>query len=252
MKCEYPADGQILQLRQLWQLAFGDSDSALDQFFCTAYSPRRCRCITIDGQVAAALYWFDASYDGQKYAYLYAVATHPAFRSRGLCRKLMESTHALLAKHGYAGVLLKPNGEALRTMYAKMGYRDCSTVSEFACAACGTPADIRLICKAEYGRLRRTFLPPGSVIQEAENLDYLAAYARLYTGKGFLLAATAEGETLQGIELLGSASAAPGILTALGYARGCFRTPGTDIPFAMFCPLRADARSPAYFGLAFD
>lgn len=252
MKCEYPADGQIGQLRRLWQLAFGDSEAFLDQFYSTAYAPVRCRCITLDGQIAAALYWFDTGCAGQKYAYLYAVATHPGFRNRGLCRKLMEDTHALLAGKGYDGILLKPDGAALRAMYAKMGYRDCGAVSEFDCTAADVSIPLRAIGGEEYACLRRSFLPAGGVLQEGENLSYLAAYATLYAGEDFLLAAAADGEQLHGIELLGNTNAAPGILTALGYSRGRFRAPGGDIPFAMFRPLHPDATAPEYFGLAFD
>lgn len=251
MRCESPTDGQILQLRKLWQLAFGDSDDFLDLFFRTAYSPRRCRCVTAEGQVAAALYWFDTECGGLKFAYIYAVATHPDFRNRGLCRELMEKTHALLAEQGYDGALLMPAEAGLRQMYGKMGYRDCCNVSEVSCSA-GKEIPVRGISKDEYARLRRAFLPQGGVIQEGTNLDYLATYARFYTGEDFLLAAVSAGEFLQGIEILGNINAAPGILAALGHSHGHFRTPGKAIPFAMFRPLTEDATPPKYFGLAFD
>lgn len=252
MRIEYPTDGQLPQLRALWQLAFGDSEEFLDKFYASAYAPRRCRCVVENGRVAAALYWFDAEYEGQKFAYLYAVATHPDFRRRGLCRALMADTHALLAERGYDGALLMPEGPALRQMYAGMGYRDCCTVSEFSCTAGSLPADLRAIGPEEYARLRRKLLPGDGVIQEGENLACLAAFAGLYAGEDFLLAAAARGDSLQGIEFLGSREAAPGILRALEYAHGSFRTPGKDIPFAMFRPLREDAHAPGYFGLAFD
>ena len=252
MRCEYPTDGQVGQLRQLWRLAFGDSEAFLDLFFGTAYAPERCRCILSDGQAAAALYWFDGGSDGQKYAYLYAIATHPGFRNRGLCRELMENTHALLAEKGYDGVLLKPDGDALRNMYAKLGYRDCGAAAEFDCAAGDKPVALRAISKTEYARLRRTFLPRGGVVQEGENLDFIEGFSRFYAGEDFLLTAAPDGEKLRGIELLGSADAAPGILVSLGYPQGRFRTPGKEIPFAMFRPLHPNAKAPEYFGLAFD
>ena len=68
----------------------------------------------------------------------------------------------------------------------------------------------------------------------------------------FLLAAEHDGDSLTGMELLGNAAAAPGILGALGFSRGHFRTPGTALPGAMFRPLRAGADAPGYFGLIFD
>lgn len=251
MQIEFPSDETLPQLRTLWKLAFGDSDAFLDKFYGTVYSSRRCRCVSENGQAAAALYWFDAEYAGQKFAYLYAVATHPDHRNRGLCRALLEDTHALLAELGYDAALLMPEGAALRQMYAKMGYRDCCTVSEFDCTA-GEAVPVRTVSAAEYARLRREYLPKGGVIQEGDNLSYLETYASLYAGQNFLLAAAPDGTQLHGIELLGNRLAAPGILRALGYEKGHFRTPGKDIPFAMFRPLTTKANVPEYFGLVFD
>lgn len=250
-KIDYPAHGLEPQLKALWSLAFGDSYEAIGQFFSTAYAPRHCRCVLLDGQAAAALYWLDAQWDGQKLAYLYAVATHPDFRNRGLCRALMADTHELLAELGYDGALLTPAQTPLRRMYAGMGYQDCCSVSELSCAA-GAPVAVRKIGREEYALLRRKLLPEGGVIQEGENLAYLETYAQLCAGEDFLLAAVQEDGKLCGLELLGNTDAAPGILAALGCREGRFRTPGKEIPFAMFRPLKAGARAPSYFGLAFD
>lgn len=239
------------QLKTLWALAFGDSREEIELFFQTAYAPQRCKRIVLDGQTAAALHWMDCEYRGQRLAYLYAVATHPDFRNRGLCRKLMEQTHTHLALQGYAGALLMPAERELRQMYGKMGYQDCCEISEFSCTA-GEAIALRPVQKKEYARLRRQFLPADGVIQEGEALVYLSAFARFYAGKGFLLAAAVEKDRFFGIELLGSRAAAPGILAALGYEKGTFRSPGGDCPFAMFRPLRENAQAPSYLGLAFD
>lgn len=239
------------QLRRLWQLAFGDSEEFIGLFFDTAYAPQRCRYLTVGGQITAALYWLDAQCEGQKFAYIYAVATHPDFRGQGLCRKLMEQTHAQLAVEGYAGALLMPAEAGLRKMYAKMGYQDCTSVSEFSCAA-GNPVAVRSVDAEEYARQRRHYLPKGGAVQEGETLRYLAAYAALYAGEDFVLAAAENGSRLFGMELLGNRNAAPGILAALGFEEGTFRVPGEEIPFAMFHPLAENAKAPDYFGLAFD
>lgn len=252
MRIDFPAPEEICGLRTLWQASFGDDDAFLDIFFASAFSPRRCRRVTVDGRLAAMLYWFDISCRDQKMAYLYAVATDPEFRGRGLCRELMEDTHRLLTAEGYAGAVLVPDGEDLSRMYEKMGYRFCAPVAEFTCAAGGAPVPIRTVSREEYARLRRQLLPAGGVVQEGENLAFLEKLTGLYAGTGFLLAARTEGNTLIGAELLGDPGAAPGILNALGLDRGRFRGPGDEKPFAMFLPLREDAEAPAYFGLAFD
>ena len=242
MKIDYPLEDQIDGLRKLWKEAFGDTDTFLDIFWSTAFSPDRCRCISVDGQIAAALYWFDCRFEDQPLAYIYAVATAKAFRKQGLCRKLMDNTRNLLAELGYGGILLVPEMHLIE-MYESMGYKVCSTVQEFTCRSNDRPVALNEVDAAEYAVLRRQFLPAGGVVQESESLQFLSAITKLYTGDGFLYAHDAE--------LLGNADAAPGILAALGKDSGMFRCPGGDIPFGMYLSLDGNA-APSYFGLAFD
>lgn len=252
MVADRPDPQEVPQLLALWKQAFGEHDGFWEMFLETGFSFDRCRCMKEAGPIAAALCWFDVSCGEQKFAYLYAVVTHPDFRGKGLCRRLMEDTHSDLYSQGYAGVLLVPAEEGLRAMYRKMGYRTCCAVSEFSCAAADTAIPLRTVSAAEYAALRRRLLPKGSAIQEGENLTFLAAQAELLAGENCLLAAWREGDTLHCIELLGDASAASGIVKALGCKEGYFRTPGKDKPFAMGRPLTESATVPGYFGLAFD
>lgn len=239
----------ITDLKKLWKQAFGDADSFIDTFFSVAYSPDRSAHLTENGHLAAMLYWFDCDFQGRKIAYLYAVATDKAYQNRGLCRRLMETTHARLKAQGYAGAILVPGSKALFRLYEKLGYRTCGYVTNITCSA-GTPIPLRPITAEEYAVLRRQYLPSGGVIQEDAALALLTATAKLYAGEGFVLAATSEDSTSHVHELLGKADPA-GITAALGAADGIFRTPGTDTPFAMYCGFTADP-APGYFGLALD
>ena len=116
MTVEYPSPEQVRGLRCLWKEAFGDSDVFLDSFFETAFSPRRCRCVTENGAVLAALYWFEVTCAGQKLAYLYAVATAKSHRGRGLFSALLRDTKQVLKEEGFRGILLVPETEALGRM----------------------------------------------------------------------------------------------------------------------------------------
>lgn len=249
MKIDHPAG--TAALRSLWKQAFGDTDAFLDSFFSTAFAPDRCLQAAKDGALAAALYWFDCEAEGRKIAYIYAVATDKNFRRQGICHKLMGKVHEILKNRGYSGTILVPGEPALEDFYAPMGYRACTQLREVFCARGPELVPLRPIDGAEYARLRRELLPPGAVLQEGESLSFLAAQAEFYAGTHLLLAARWEGETLFGLELLGDITAAPGILTTLGCARGQFRTPGQGRPFAMYRPLD-DAPAPTYFGFAFD
>ena len=244
MNFDHPTPELIPQLRQLWKEAFGDTDSFLDQFYGKAFSPDRCLCATADGEVAAMAYWFDC----QEYAYIYAVATAKKYQGQGISHALMARIHEILTDRGYAGCILVPGEESLRQFYRGMGYENCGGVREFDAEA-GVPVSLRKIHRQEYATLRRAYLPEGGVVQEAENLDFLACWADFYVSEHAMVAVAWEDGKLMVLELLGKAEAAPGIVAALGAATGWFRTPG-DTPFAMHRPLNAN-KPPKYFGFCF-
>ena len=252
MKIDFGLPHQIPKLKALWQAAFGDDEAFIDGFFDTAYAPARCRCVTVGDAVAAALYWFDVTCEGQRMAYIYAVATAPEHRGKGLCRALMADTHAHLALRSYKGVLLVPEGDALRRMYAGFGYESCTTIREFVCAAGDTPAPMHRIDREEFARRRQSLAPAGTVLQEEENLRYLERQAAFYTGMGFLAAVHQEGEAVFCPEILGNPDMAPQLLRSLGASCGTFRCPGTGEDFAMFLPLCETALRPTHFAFAFD
>lgn len=237
---------ETLALRTLWNECFGNEDDWIDTFLETAFDPSHVCGLSRQGRLAAALCWMDVFCCGRKLAYLYAVATAPEYRHQGLCRELMGLSHGSLAKQGYAGAILVPADGGLRRMYAKMGYVNFGGVREIAAQA-GQTRSLRQISGTEYAALRREYLPAGGVVQEAGAMEYLSAGAELYVGQDFLLAMSGD----FGLELLGNADAAPGILGALGLKTGTFRAPGRE-PFAMYRSVTGDSWMPGYFGLAFE
>ena len=252
MKSDYPNQSQIPQLRELWKEAFGDSDAFLDIYFSTAFASRRCRCISEDGQVLAALYWFDVSCRDRKFAYVYAVATAQAARGRGLCRALMTDTASLLGTAGYRGILLVPQDEGLFSMYAGMGYLPAAGIRECLQAASDTAVPVRLISAREFAQLRPALLPPDSVLQEGENLDFLASIAYFYQGPGFLATVSREPEHLRILEYLGDYRQVGNLIAALGSTEATVRSPGNCQPYSMYLPLVSDCPKPDYFAFCFD
>lgn len=251
MIIDSPNISLIPSLRALWKVAFGDDDAFLDVFYSTAFDPERCRCATVDGKVASALYWFNCQYDGSRIAYLYAIATAVEFRGQGICHRLMDNTLQHLASLGYEGAILVPAREDLFGFYESMGYKTCSYISKTVCAASDEKIALRQIDADEYAELRRTFLPDRSVLQEGENLRLLEKMAHFYVGADLLLAARDEEGALFGIELLGNADVCPEIVNSLGYSQGSFKSVGSDIPFAVYQPLGdSSLPPPAYFGLS--
>lgn len=247
-----PHPSHMMQLRQLWKDAFGDGDDFLDMFYSTAYAPHRCRCILDEDRVAAVLYWFDCACEGRKLAYIYAVATDPGYRNQGLCRRLMNDTAAHLKSLGYAGAMLLPQDPGLRQMYGKMGYVPCTNIDEFTCQAAGEPVTLTELTAAEYASLRKSKLPPGSVIQEGENLSYLAGFVKFYRGPDFLAVAFLDGDQAICYEFLGNLTNTPAFLQALGAKNGTIRHPGQGKPFAMYTPLAPNCPKIQHFSFAFD
>ena len=233
-------------LRTLWTECFGNEEGWIDTFFGTAFDPAHVCGLNRQGGLAAALCWMDAFCEGRKLAYLYAIATAPAFRRQGLCRELMRLTHEKLSERGYAGAILVPADAGLRQMYGNIGYVNFGGIREITVRA-GTSCSIWRLSPEEYAAARRGYLPPGGVFQENGAIVYLAAGAKLYAGADFLLAMSGD----FGLELLGNTDAAPGILTALELKTGTFRTPGEE-PFAMYHSLTGERWTPGYFGLAFE
>ncbi len=252
MIIKFPESNQIPALRDLWKEAFGDTDSFLDAFFTAAFSPERCRCVIDNGEVLAALYWFDCSLKKEKIAYIYAVATRKFHRGKGLCAMLMKDTHAHLKSLGFAGAVLVPSSEPLFGFYEKLGYKTCCFKDSFCASSGRERCKIREIDADEFVKIRRRFLTKGGIIQQNENTAFLKTMASFYVGEDFLLTARRKKDTLFAVEFLGNREAAGGILTALDCKKGTFKTNGEGKPFGMFLPFKENTPVPNYLGFAFD
>ena len=235
-------------LKQLWKIVFGDPDSFIDAFFHVAFSPDRCRCIEEAGKPISALYWFDCSYEGGKLAYIYAVATHPDHRGKGLASRLLEDTHTHLKEIGYAGAVLKP-ASGLFPFYARLGYETCGYITRFCAEASDSPLPLRQITAEEYGYLRKSFLPENGISQEGITLAFLSTFASFYACADALVCANKEEQVV--FEYLGNPHSAPGILSALSVKSAEIPTPGQDIPFAMWHPLNC-TKMPGYLGITLE
>lgn len=251
MGIDHPAPGDIPGLRKLWKTAFGDGDAYLDAFFDTAYAPRRCLAVYQGNALAAACYWLDCRRDGSPVAYLYAVATDPAFRGQGLCRRLLGRVREILAAQGYAGILLVPGEEGLRAMYRKLGWENAAGIREFSAGAGGKAPALEKLSAQEYMAARRPLLPEGAAVEGGEFFAFLATQVEFYRAGASVLACRREGDALFVPELLGDSALAPAVAAALGCRHFTVRTPGTETPWAMYCPLTSDP-APTHFSFALD
>lgn len=235
-------------LKRLWKTVFGDPDSFIDAFFRIAYSPDRCRYIEEQGQIVSALYWFDCEYEGGKLAYIYAVATHPDHRGKGLASRLLEETHDHLKALGYAGTVLKP-AKGLFPFYERLGYTISGYVRYIAAKAAQTPVELMELSPHAYSSGRLGYLPKDRVAQRGVIIDFLASFAKFYGYYDSIICVSREEPVV--IEYMGSAESAPGILAALGIKEAELPTFGTDIPHTMWHPLNC-TKKPGYLGITLE
>lgn len=247
MIIDRPYEKDYPGLQALWKEAFSDTDSFIHTFWEFGFSPNRCRCISVNGSVVSALYWFDAEIGGEKAAYLYAVATKNICRNQGLCRKLLEDTHLHLQSLGYAFAVLVPGTASLFDYYEKLGYRCFGGVRKALISASSTPVPLQEISPESYFSLSKGKYPENSVILGLHALQFLGRWGQFYQGENCLLAAAKDGQTLYVQAFWGDLGTAPAVLKALGCKDGHFITLGGTEPYAMYYPLTPNTAPPAAF-----
>ncbi len=128
-------------MQELWSLVFGDEWEYLEDFFNTFFPDPHLSgpnaetgCMTSDGnrilfvcdgeRVISQLFMIPYEIGGmrEKAAYLYALATHPDYRGRGLMGELIRKAQQLVRESGMAGAFLIPAEETLKGYYEGYGF----------------------------------------------------------------------------------------------------------------------------------
>lgn len=269
--------------RELWKLAFGDSDAYIDHFYRTYYRPERVIVLEEDGAVRSMTAWFDTALAlpgrGEfRAAYLYAVATHPDCRGRGLAGKLLAGADEYFRSLGIPAVTTVPAEPSLHNFFGANGFRECFVHGRFrkqelTVPAGDCPCSMDPLPAAVYSGLREAILS-GTVhiVLPREAAAYQEGICRLSGGGLYALetplgacALCAEGMedgSLLIKELLGNPDARACALKWLprllpGWSGHC-RTPEGTEPFGMLKWLdpvleqRWNWDTSGYLGLAFD
>ena len=112
-------------LREIWTEVFNDSPLFLDRFFGNLFVPDSCLVAEKEGQIAAMLFLLEAtaSYPqgDRPLRYVYACATHPAFREKGLMGMLLGAAIQLADDEEF-GLVLIPANEQLFLYYMRFGF----------------------------------------------------------------------------------------------------------------------------------
>lgn len=192
----------IPALRELWYLAFGDDGAYVDNFFATYYRPDRVLVLEAEGAVRAMTAWFDTQFvvpgrGEYRAAYLYAVATHPDWRSRGLSGRLLAWADDYFRSLGIPAVTTVPAQPSLHNFFGANGFGECFRHVELALTPEELPPAREPVLQkaepAEYGRVREALLADLPHIAFPEDaLRYQAGCCALGTG-GLFVGHTAAG-----------------------------------------------------------
>ena len=270
--------------RQLWQLAFGDDGAYVDNFYTTYYRPERVIVLEEEGAVRAMTAWFDTTFvvpgrGEHRAAYLYAVATHPDWRGRGLAGELLARADGFFRAWGIPAVTTVPAEPALHGFFGRNGFRECFTLFEGQLKPEELPEPdwanpLRPASPAQYGAVREQILAGSPHIAYPEEaLAYQAGACALSPGGGLYALKCPHGAAALCAEGMGNGRllvkellyppedgqwALEQLALLLPDWCAVYRTPKGERPFGMLKWLDPaleqawDWTRTAYLGLAFD
>lgn len=164
-------DALYTACRSLYDLAFPGEPEAFTKAMFDRYFPDCVRMICEDGQPISMLFSIPSPVQLENGTldarYLYAVATHPDHRGKGLAKQLLS---AEAAQHP---VFLRPMSPSLFDFYGKAGFSPISPVSCISGEASSPSGRERPLTAAAYLTLRDAFAPLPCVRPTA---DFLSLY----------------------------------------------------------------------------
>ena len=160
-----PAD--LNAVNALWEQVFGDKPAVQAGIIAAFGGMERVLLLVEDGVVRSMtclplITLRTARGMGEKAAYLYALATHPEARGRGLGSRLIGGGEELLRAQGCAAVALVPAQPSLFDYYRPLGYTPAFFHSrlewEGPVGLPPAPGGLVAIGPEEYGGLRKGWL----------------------------------------------------------------------------------------------
>ena len=119
------------QMRELWHDIFGDEYHEIDSFLVRHGDA--VPVIQKEGEkVVSMLFVVPLEVVCKKVAYIYAVATHPDYRGRGIASKLLGEALDMIRQSGaYDLAALIPSSTDSKRLYERLGFEDTQTPMEF-------------------------------------------------------------------------------------------------------------------------
>ncbi|MCL2487459.1 MAG: GNAT family N-acetyltransferase [Oscillospiraceae bacterium] len=164
MTVRYAAPADLPAIRTIWLASFpGDTPQAVEHFLAHVFGGENCMLAVVDGQPVSMTFILPAFYhDGgnkRRLQYIYAAATLPEYRGRGIFGALLRQTLRLGENAGLDGSYLRPATPKLVEYYAKFGYtRYFGVIEEWYTAQAVSASAVQAIAAKDYAAERERLL----------------------------------------------------------------------------------------------
>lgn len=181
------------ELAKIWQICFDEPPRPAHFFLNNCFRPKNSLVYSMGGKIASVIYFLPARValeNGCAQAhYIYAAATLPQYRGRGMMLSLLAAAARRGAGRGDRYSVVLPATEGLYSLYEKAGYRDffetdiVSLPCERARALAGSEhAGRTLLTWERLSSFRSAQLArrPGSVLWAQDAFRFAAGMGRVY------------------------------------------------------------------------
>lgn len=126
MSIRYAISTDRFSLKQIWSVCFGDEDDYVEHFLRERWDENNCLVAEEDGRVVSMLFLLPAEIivagERNPVWYVYACATLPEYRGRGLMQQLLSTAFEAAILQSVFALVLVPASESLFGFYEKSGY----------------------------------------------------------------------------------------------------------------------------------
>lgn len=125
----FAAEKDIPGLKEIWHISFGDSKEYIDMFMEHQFKEALTVVYEEDGKALSMFFLFrcDFSIRGKNHPsfYLYAAATLPQYRGKGIMGKMLEFSKSYAAEKNFDFIILSPAEKSLYDYYGRFGFKGC-------------------------------------------------------------------------------------------------------------------------------
>lgn len=182
IEIRFAKDSDVNKLKELWKLCFGDEDSYIHFYYSTRFKKEETVVLLEDNHIAAMLTMLPLEFvlpNNQIYksTMLYAIATHPNYRSKGFATQIIDYSNDYIRLNNQYLSVLVPATNQLFSFYYKHDYKDGFYIREclldssaLHCLYSQTPETCALtpVSPAEYNAIRNMTLTDKTYIKYSD------------------------------------------------------------------------------------